>query len=707
MHRSGDINNWTDPVAEDTARNEPTPANSSGGQVIEKLDYLEAALNHLDDGFTMYDLDLKLVAWNDRFFELVDFPAAEFAHVGKPFADFIRYNVERGEYGPGNPDRLVAERVKLARKFESHCMERRRPNGTILEVRGNPIPGVGFVTVYKDITERRLAERALAAANEDLERRVTERTRALTSVNERLVKEIEQRKSTLKALKESEEWIRLIADGVPVLIGYVDSDQRYRFANRQFEDWIGLSPEQIQGRHVDDVLGPNINHTLKEQMSQALAGNTVSNEFRLKLPNSKRIQAKSTFIPHFSPSRDVVGYFILAQDVTEQRQAESALRQADKMKAVGQLTGGLAHDFNNLLTIIVGNLNLLREQLDQDEHIVSQIDPALDAGRRGAELVKHLLAFSRKHPLRPEVVDVADLLQRMTDLLKRTLGSEVDVDMNLCEHGCHVLTNPNQMESALLNLALNARDAMPDGGRLTIGLELETGTGPDRNGNELAGDTALISITDTGTGMPVEVAERAFEPFFTTKPAGRGSGMGLAMVYGFVHQTDGTISIEHTGKSGTRITMRLPAHPTGADTSEPAPNDGSEIPSGQETILVVEDDPDVRAYTVSALRSLHYQVLEACGGSDAIAVLSQDRPIDLLLTDVVMPGSCNGFELAGTASNLRPDTRVLLMSGYPDEAEVSARTHSPRPSFLAKPFEKRDLAVAVRKTLDGLPLSQD
>ena len=683
------------------ALKQPATSDPTDSQVAEKLGYLEAALNHLDDGFTMYDLDLKLVAWNDRFFELVDFPAAEFAHVGKPFADFIRYNVERGEYGPGDPEELIEERVRLASKFESHCMERRRPNGAILEIRGNPIPGIGFVTVYKDITERRLAEEALAAANEDLERRVAERTGALTSVNERLVKEIEQRKSTLKALKESEEWIRLIADGVPVLIGYVDSDQRYRFANRQFEDWIGLSPEQIQGRHVDDVLGPNINRTLKAQMAQALAGNTVSNEFRLKLPNGKHIQAKSNFIPHFAPSREVMGYFILAQDVTEQRQAESALRQSDKMKAVGQLTGGLAHDFNNLLTIIVGNLNLLREQLDQDEHIVSQIDPALDAGRRGAELVKHLLAFSRKHPLRPEVVDISVLMSKMTDLLKRTLGSEIDVHMNLCDTDCRVLTNPNQMESALLNLALNARDAMPDGGRLTIGLGLEKETGSQGSG------TAVISVTDSGTGMAADVAERAFEPFFTTKPAGRGSGMGLAMVYGFVRQTDGTISIEQTGRSGTRITMRLPVHSGEAGDIDPAFHDVTAIPPGHETILVVEDDPDVRTYTVSALQSLHYEVLEAADGSDAVAILGQDKAIDLLLTDVVMPGSCNGFELARTAADLRPDTRVLLMSGYPDDAEVSAQTNDLRPPFLAKPFEKRDLAIAVRETLDAERPQQD
>lgn len=663
-------------------------------QDLDELGYIKSALNQLDDGFTVYNLDLKLVAWNDRFFDCFELPREEFAHVGKPFADFIRYNAERGEYGPGDPDEQVAERVALARTFTSHCMERTRPDGTILEIRGNPIPDIGFVTVYKDITARRRAEAALAASHEQLEHRVLERTRELTALNEKLKGEISERKRALTALRESEEWIRLIADAVPVLIGYVDADQRYRFANRQFEEWLGHPPERIIGAKVEEILGRDIYRELLEQMKTALSGQPVSNEFQLQLPNGRQIEAASTFIPHFGQQGDVLGYFILAQDVTEHRQAEGALRHAQKMQAVGQLTGGLAHDFNNLLTIIIGNLNLLREQLD-DEFTRSQIEPALDAARRGAELVKHLLAFSRKQPLKPKLIDVRALVSGMTELLCRTLGTQMTIAMRLPDSPCTILADPNQMENAILNLSINARDAMADEDSGTLTIEVS-----DSDDEHRPDGPVRITVSDTGAGMTREVAERAFEPFFSTKGIGRGHGMGLSMVYGFIQQSGGTISIQSRPGRGTVIEMRLPQPDRAATGTDNKRRLEPETPVGSERILVVEDDRHVRSYAVAALRDLEYQVIEADDGNEALEILQNDTHVNLVLSDVIMPIGPNGFDLADFAKRLRPDIRIVLMSGYPGKEIKTSEFDVMGFRFLPKPFEKHELAQTIRESLD-------
>jgi PAS domain S-box-containing protein len=392
-----------------------------------------------------------------------------------------------------------------------------------------------------------------------------------------------------------------------------------------------------------------------------------------------------------------------ARDVSAQREAEAQLHQAQKMESVGQLTGGVAHDFNNLLTVVIGSLDAAIDRTPAE--LRALIEGALRAAERGATLVRQMLAFSRRQTLIPEAVDLNDLAAGMADLLKRTLGEHIEIEMRPGRGLWPALADKGQVENALLNLAINARDAMPEGGKLTI----ETGNHQldadyaAHNAEVTPGDYAMLAVTDTGTGMPPDVIARAFEPFFTTKGIGKGSGLGLSMIYGFAKQSGGHLKIYSEVGHGTTVRLYLPRHraPAVAESGGiPAPA-ADHHAGGGETILVVEDDPLVRNFVVQQLRALGYTVLEAADGLQARAQLESDAPIDLLLTDVVMPGNITGRELAESARQRRPALKTLYTSGYTENSIVHQGKLDPGVNFLSKPFRRQELARKVRHVLDG------
>ncbi|MBB5754465.1 ATP-binding protein [Prosthecomicrobium pneumaticum] len=383
--------------------------------------------------------------------------------------------------------------------------------------------------------------------------------------------------------------------------------------------------------------------------------------------------------------------------------AELQLRQAQKMEALGQLTGGIAHDFNNMLAVVIGGLNLMRARLERGDTDVGRfLDAAMEGGRRAAELTARLLAFARQQPLAPEPTDGNRLIGGMADLLNRTLREDVRLETVLAAGLWRIHVDPGQLENALLNLAVNARDAMPEGGRLTI----ETGNGFIDEAYALehglsAGQYVMIAVSDTGTGMPPEVAARAFDPFFTTKDVGKGTGLGLSQVYGFVRQSNGHVKIYSEPGEGTTVKIYLPRWygaeerpgraATAADVARAA--DG-------ETVLVVEDEERVRMMTCEALRELGYRVLEADGAAGALALLDAGDTVTLLFTDIVMP-EVNGRRLAEEALRRRPGLKVLFTTGFTRNAVVHNGVLDPGVNFLQKPFTLDQLAARVRATLDG------
>jgi CheY-like chemotaxis protein len=367
------------------------------------------------------------------------------------------------------------------------------------------------------------------------------------------------------------------------------------------------------------------------------------------------------------------------------------------MEAVGQLTGGMAHDFNSLLAIIQGNAEILAEALEGHQ---SETGAILRASARGAELTQRLLAFSRRQPLHPQAIDLADLVASLASLMKRTLGEIIEVK-TVADAGLWLASaDPGQVENALLNLAINARDAMPDGGKLEIGCRNERldDAFVARNPEVVAGDYVVLIVGDTGTGMSPEVAEHAFEPFYTTKAAGRGSGVGLSMVYGFAKQSGGHVSLDSELGRGTTVRLYLPRTEDAA-TGEVAPA-GDEVPRGAgETVLLIEDDEDVRTLTVEMLERLGYRVIDVADAADGRTVLDGGEPVDLILSDVVLPGGLSGARFAQEVRARDPGLPIILVSGYAAEAAQADDFSASDWVLLNKPFKTGLLAKALRKAL--------
>jgi PAS domain S-box-containing protein len=394
-------------------------------------------------------------------------------------------------------------------------------------------------------------------------------------------------------------------------------------------------------------------------------------------------------------------HFFIGRDMTERIRLESQLRQAQKMEAIGQLTGGIAHDFNNILTAIIGMNEVLAGEVAGNPKL-AEIARTIDAAaERGAQLVHRLLAFARKQPLQTRTLDLNDIVARMIMILRRTLGEDIAVKTALAHGLWPAAADPFQLEDAILNLAVNARDAMPKGGQLVI----ETANEhldqhyAEQNVDVAPGDYVAVIVSDSGTGMPPEVVERAFEPFFTTKGVGHGTGLGLSMVYGFVKQSRGHVKIYSEPGHGTSIKLYLPKAESAvtAMTDKPAAH-----PAGRETILVVEDDAAVRIVAVSILESLGYRVRQAEDGQTALDILQQGDPVDLLFTDLIMPNGMSGQDLLRSARAQRPGLKALFTSGY-SASFIAARGDADQSvPLLNKPYRKQKLAEAIRNALDGM-----
>ena len=646
------------------------------------------ALDYLDQGITVFDHELRLVACNKRMLELLELPES-LAKTDQHLSEFFRFNAQRGEYGEGDIDTQVAERVALAKDFKPHVFDRIRPDGTIIEVRGNPMQkNGGFVTTYTDVTEQRHAEARL-------ENRVVKRT-------EEYRQETAAHLKTATALHKSELWIRQIADAVPALIAYIDKDNRYQFANNVHQSWFGLERKQLIDRSIVDFVEAKNKVQIERDIAIVLQGTEVSSEYVIRRKGRPPMDVSITFIPHFDDAKDLQGYFFLGQDLTEHKQTQRELVESQKMQALGRLTGGIAHDFNNLLTIILGNLNFIEDDNLETAEMREVIQHCQQAAKRGGKLIQRLLTFSRRQSLKPEPTHLNVIVDDFSLLLKRTLGETIQIKNTLGANLPLALVDKNQLETCLLNLALNARDAMPGGGKLCIQTKTYFKPKHHHTFSDLpSGDYLMLSVRDEGDGMSEETISRAFEPFYTTKPAGVGTGLGLSMVYGFVKQSGGGIDIKSTLNEGTVIRLILPIDETAIEaTHSSVALLKSSVKSAR--VLLVEDDEGVRHFVHRTLDKMGYQVDLAENGELALKQLHDNPDYDLVLTDIVMPGAVSGLDLYSRIQNACSNTQVLCMTGYSEQLDADLDEKH----LLRKPFQRNQLATKLEQLLEASPTLQ-
>ena len=480
------------------------------------------------------------------------------------------------------------------------------------------------------------------------------------------------------------------------------------FANPAFQNMTGYSWDELVGINCRILQGPDTDRDTVADIRRAIE---QRREISVELLNYKKNGAAFWNALFISPVFDADGkliYFFASQlDVTRRRDAEEGLRQAQKMEAVGQLTGGVAHDFNNLLTVIQGFSDVLRNQIEGDgefdrKKAARSINAVMQAAERGATLTQQLLAFSRRQKLQGRVVNLVDLIDQLEPLIERTAGGIVDVEIVRQEKTCNARIDPTQAELAIINILLNARDAMPNGGKIVIEVKNRSIEAGDKGFGELeAGNYVAVTICDEGTGMSPEVLTRVTEPFFTTKDQGKGTGLGLSMVYGFMKQSGGSLRIQSEEGRGTTISMLFPCENAKADPVGAAASRSLSDKRGTETVLVVEDQIDVGDYAETVLAEFGYTVLRAENANEALNLLDGAGHIDLLFSDLIMPGGMNGVMLAREVKRRRPRMRVLLTTGYAESSIERVDARGAEFELIQKPYKRSELATKVRQVIEG------
>jgi PAS domain S-box-containing protein len=545
----------------------------------------------------------------------------------------------------------------------------------------------------------RLAEKA-----RNLEQRVHDRTEELRLSNDTLKSEVAERRQAEQELLRTRSFLDVIIENVPAMLLLKDAQTgKVVYLNRAGEELTGLDRGELIGKRVNEVIKNSDADLIEFQDLQALKSdkpyeiyeNTMATRSRgVRLVRTKKLSV---------PDENGASKYLLAfcEDVTEQRKAEEQLRHAHKMEAIGQLTGGLAHDFNNLLAIIIGNLDVLSDTMSDNAGERELVQAAIGAALSGSDLTRRLLAFARRQPLQPEQVDVNALLENLSRLLSRTLGENIEIALQLVPEISQVVVDRVQLETAMTNLANNARDAMPHGGRLIVATHMAIlDQDYTQHHTEISpGEYVVIEVSDAGEGMPPEVLERIFEPFYTTKALGEGTGLGLSMVFGFMKQSGGHINVYSERGCGTTFRLYLPpAAKIVIQTSVDAPP-LQPVNVACETILVVEDNAKLRQIVVKQLSALGYQVVEADNAQRALDIIAMRDGIDLLFSDIVLPGEMDGCALARKFTALSPQSKILFTSGFPGARLTEMYGLDAGVRLLSKPYRKEELSRAVREIL--------
>ncbi|AWN51394.1 response regulator [Methylobacterium sp. 17Sr1-1] len=540
----------------------------------------------------------------------------------------------------------------------------------------------------------------------DLYRKTEEIKRKAAAEKQLLLENLRVRGEKLEAeqaLRRREEHQAAVLRGLPIAL-YTSpvglEDRRLHFTNDSIERITGFSRGSFADSGLwESRLDPEDSERVLRELRTLAETGAAALEYRWRNADGTERHILDQVVVNRAEDGTAAELFGMWFDVTERKELELSLQHASKLEAVGRLTGGIAHDFNNMLSIVIGNLDLAKGSLQDNEKALRRVENAIEGAHRCAELTSRLLAFSRRSPLQPRALDFASFIPGLTKLLARTLGERITISADLGDGLPEICVDHAQFEAALINLAVNARDAMPEGG--TLGIRVE---GRDVPASEDAEGTRCVDITvaDTGTGMPPAILARVFEPFFTTKEVGKGTGLGLSMVYGFVQQSGGTITVDSNPGQGTRFVVTLPALDRTIIPSESAERPASDVAANAvngagKVVLVVEDDADVRSTIISTLEALAFTVLSAQDGSEALGILERERDIALVFSDVNMPGTMSGIDLGHVIRRQWPQMPILLTSGYLEEDQDASDF-----DLLFKPYRTDELIETLRVSLCGI-----
>lgn len=512
-----------------------------------------------------------------------------------------------------------------------------------------------------------------------------------------------ERKRILEQLTKSENELRAIIEAEPECLQLIAADGTILEMNpaglRMME---AVSPEQVKGKSIYALIVPEFRQMFQAQTERTVSGETGKLEYEILSCKGLRLWVETHFAPLRNARKEVSAVLVVSRDITEHKQLEGQLRHAQKMEAVGTLTGGIAHDFNNILTAIIGYGSILKLKMKQDDPLRNHVEQILASTERAASLTQGLLAFSRKLVITLHPVSLNDVITRVEKLLHRLIGENIALRTVLTGEDTTTIADSGQIEQVLMNLATNARDAMPDGGALTIATE-RTELSRDfikSFGYGKQGTYILITVTDTGSGMEESVRTRIFEPFFTTKEVGKGTGLGLSMVYGIIKQHNGFINCESETGRGTTFKIYLPRVKTPERFREPETKGSGLLAGGTETVLIAEDDADVRTLTRSVLEDFGYQVIEAVDGQDAVEQFQQRRnDISLLFFDVIMP-RMSGKQAYEHINQMKPGIKILFTSGYTSHTIQKEGLAEKDTNYILKPISPKDLLKKVREVLD-------
>ncbi|RZN31837.1 PAS domain S-box protein [Bradyrhizobium sp. Leo121] len=622
----------------------------------ERERLFSAVVESSNDAIITKSLDGTITAWNPAAERLFGYPAA--VAVGQHI-DLIVPPDNRGEVND------ILKRIRSGEKLAQYETQRLHKSGKPIDVSLSVSPLlsatgeiIGASKIAHDITESRRTREALS-------------------------RELEERQHIFEASQD--------------FLSITDKQGHFVQVSPSARTIAGYDPAEMVGRSAVEFVHPDDLENTRNEMRAARRGQSKRNfETRLIRKDGEVVSLNwsATY------SEPVKRYFFIGRDLTEKQAAEAQIRQVQKMDAVGQLTGGVAHDFNNILTVITGTIGILEEAVSDRPDLVAIARLIDEAAERGANLTRHLLAFARKQPLQPVDVDINALILEAAKLLRPTLGEHIEITPMLADDAWTAMVDPNQLTAAILNLALNARDAMPRGGKLALesrNVYLDEGYA-SMHSEVAVGHYVMVAVSDSGGGIPAHLLEKVFDPFFTTKEVGKGTGLGLSMVFGFVKQSGGHIKIYSEERHGTSVKMYLP-RATGLAQTIAEAQQTTDLRGGHEAILVVEDDALVRKYVVTQITSLGYSTLEAANAAEALKIIDTGAPIDLLFTDVIMPGAMNGRQLVDEALKRRPGLKTLYTSGYTENAIVHHGRLDSGVLLLAKPYRKSELAKMIRLAL--------